>query len=386
MTKQVLNRTEEAFFNKLTQACGSEYHVQFQVAVSQLINARSTQVVDFLVTQKNTYPLVVIEVDGPHHDKPEQKSKDVYKDKRIVRSGVPVVRYSVKNLPSEAELLLLVTRCAGDRASMIAETKQRIESVENELAELLEDAQIPEESTDPSPFSKSPSPGESPKSSGMSWMLKSALGIMALLLIKSYFSTGQKPEPHLDNRPVVLHPRVERQPLAAAIRVEAKTTLPVNSIKPSPPPTLTPSPPNCEEVSAPHGKSLVSSASEIRNNEITAYWKAINNSGQTVAIVIGQDNKYVAVAFLGPNQKYESRIPGSKLQFFIHHTVKTCVKWDSLFSPIYSYIPDLQVPFKDRDKKKQIDMYRDAIFQTIIEPTPNGVSSGTTLVGYADKR
>lgn len=48
--------------------------------------------VDLLVTDWTTKPCFVVEYDGKHHDKPEQKEKDAITDKLLERAKIPVVR------------------------------------------------------------------------------------------------------------------------------------------------------------------------------------------------------------------------------------------------------------------------------------------------------
>jgi len=84
---------------------------------------------------------------------------------------------------------------------------------------------------------------------------------------------------------------------------------------------------DCEYVNDSHGKSLVASPDEIKNLNMPRQWAVVNRSYQTIAIVISQDGKKVAVAFIAPLQKYSASIPSSSLDFVVKHGREKCINW-----------------------------------------------------------
>ena len=84
---------------------------------------------------------------------------------------------------------------------------------------------------------------------------------------------------------------------------------------------------DCENVNGSHGKSLVASPHEIKNLDKPRQWEVANSSNQTLAIVVSQDGKKVAVAFVAPLQKYSASIPSSTLDFVVKHSRDKCINW-----------------------------------------------------------
>lgn len=138
---------------------------------------------------------------------------------------------------------------------------------------------------------------------------------------------------------------------------------------------------HCEVVQTAHGKSLVSNPSEIRNLEVPVTWRAVNNTNQTIAILINQDGKDVAVAFLGPRRKYESRIPASALQFSIRRSQDACINW-RVDQGVFTRIPIPTEMPNYTPTSNTIELYRNAIFQTEVNTGFEGVTVETKLIGF----
>jgi hypothetical protein len=156
----------------------------------------------------------------------------------------------------------------------------------------------------------------------------------------------------------------------------------------------------CEVVDRPHAKSLVSKPNDIRNNKISSYWKAVNTTSRTVAIVVNQDGHNVALAYLSPNSSLGSRIPATYLKFAIKYGDE-CVNWhteEGIFSALPLEMETQQKPAvrpgkepaeppkvdPSKGKKEKESYYKLAIFETIIEEsTSRGMEARTRLTGYA---
>ena len=141
----MLNYTEKLFFDRLKTACADTFDVQYQVAVSQLVGGRSMQSVDFVISSKSTKPLLVIEIDGPHHLQIEQMEKDVYKDSRLFWKGIPVKRIPVKNIPSDDELQAVIEKIRTSKNELDLELradyekrKSALESANNRIKNELD--------------------------------------------------------------------------------------------------------------------------------------------------------------------------------------------------------------------------------------------------------
>jgi hypothetical protein len=161
----------------------------------------------------------------------------------------------------------------------------------------------------------------------------------------------------------------------------------------------------CAVVDAPFAQTLLSKATDVRNGNIPAYWKAINKTNKTVAIVVKQDKKNVAVAYLSPNSSLGSRIPATHLKFDIKFG-DGCVNWKS-DGGISSELPlevgngargkETSLSSKEvtvdraknsdspKVKKGKEDFYRLAIFVTTIEKSGDGFEAVSKLSGHASK-
>lgn len=136
----------------------------------------------------------------------------------------------------------------------------------------------------------------------------------------------------------------------------------------------------CEDVDAPRARSLVQNARDIRDGHVPAYWKAINNSEQTVAIILSQDNRDVALALIPSRGTYESRIPATFLKLRIVASANSCIDWVGRRGVDAS----LPYPSSGIAPSNERDYFRNAIFQTTIGSGSNGVKASTTFVGYTD--
>lgn len=84
---------------------------------------------------------------------------------------------------------------------------------------------------------------------------------------------------------------------------------------------------DCQVVNSSFGRSLLRDASQVQNMDAPRQWEVANNTDRTIAIVIGQNQQMVAVAFVGKQQSYKSRIPSSGLSFVVKHAGENCINF-----------------------------------------------------------
>jgi hypothetical protein len=133
--------------------------------------------------------------------------------------------------------------------------------------------------------------------------------------------------------------------------------------------------PDCVEVSKPFGKSMVADASDIKHMEKPSQWMVTNNSAETLAIVIEQREKVVAVAYVGPLQHYKAKIPSEEISLSVKYTGNSCINWKSP-GGVKSRVP--MVP-PDQAKRNQA---KTAIMKTTITSTSSGIDVETKLNGF----
>lgn len=118
--KRVLSDTEQALFRRLVLAMPGHV-VLAQVALSQLVgvkkganfaaafNRYSRLVADFVLCRRDFSVLAVVELDDHYHDHPRRRDADQRKNEVLQAAGIPVIRLNAAALPSEQELVQLLT-------------------------------------------------------------------------------------------------------------------------------------------------------------------------------------------------------------------------------------------------------------------------------------
>jgi hypothetical protein len=133
----------------------------------------------------------------------------------------------------------------------------------------------------------------------------------------------------------------------------------------------------CVEVVKPFGKSMVESAAEIKHMERPVNWVVANNSAMTLAIVVEQYEKVVALAYIGPMQRYKAKIPSDGISFNVKSSKGSCINWKRN-EGVQSKTPKLsQEIFKGNHKKI-------AVIKTDVTPTSTGLDVETRFSGLED--
>ena len=119
--RRVLSALEQVLYRRLLGAC-PELVVLSQVALSQLIDVRrgkgrqavfnriSRLVADFVVCTPDFVTVAVIELDDRSHESALRADADARKSASLKAAGIPLLRFNVKALPSEAELRSAIPR------------------------------------------------------------------------------------------------------------------------------------------------------------------------------------------------------------------------------------------------------------------------------------
>jgi len=117
VARKPLHVVEQELYWKLRLSIPS-YSVLPQVALSQIVtpvphikqawNPIAQKVVDFLVLRRDFMPLCVIELDGRHHLEQRQRAKDEKRDAALNAAGIPVIRWTMRTIPSSEEILAMV--------------------------------------------------------------------------------------------------------------------------------------------------------------------------------------------------------------------------------------------------------------------------------------
>jgi hypothetical protein len=113
--KRVLSEPEQVLFHRLVAAM-PECIVLSQVQASRVLGVKSgvnfsgwnnrinRLSLDFLVCLKDSTVVAAIELDDKSHEKPARLEADARKGKALASAGIPLVRWNVSALPTEAEI------------------------------------------------------------------------------------------------------------------------------------------------------------------------------------------------------------------------------------------------------------------------------------------
>ena len=113
--KSIMTPTELKLYSRLVLAFPS--HLLFsQVQLSQAIKAPpsekslkwfsaiSQMSLDFVICDKSSNPICVIELDDKTHLRAEAIKRDAKKDKALGAAGIPIIRIKVDSMPTVAQL------------------------------------------------------------------------------------------------------------------------------------------------------------------------------------------------------------------------------------------------------------------------------------------
>jgi hypothetical protein len=113
--KNIMTPTELKLYGRLVSAFPN--HLLFsQVQLSQVIKAPpsekslkwfstiSQMSLDFVIGDKSSNPLCVIELDDKTHLRESAKTRDAKKDKALGAAGIPIIRIKVDEMPTVAQL------------------------------------------------------------------------------------------------------------------------------------------------------------------------------------------------------------------------------------------------------------------------------------------
>lgn len=114
-SKKPLTKPEQVLYHRLVKAL-PECIVLAQVQLSRFLgvsrgenfaqwNNRINRLsIDFLVCLKDSTVVAAIELDDSSHDRLHRKEADSRKERAITSAGIPLLRWSVKDLPSESAI------------------------------------------------------------------------------------------------------------------------------------------------------------------------------------------------------------------------------------------------------------------------------------------
>ena len=123
---RILSERERALYQRLVQAL-PDHIVLAQVQLLQvlqfqrgrrtqaLLNRFSQLSLDFLVVDRDSRPMLAIELDDATHDRPDRRRADARKNHALKSAGLPLVRWTAKTLPdAEAIRAAITTGGSGD--------------------------------------------------------------------------------------------------------------------------------------------------------------------------------------------------------------------------------------------------------------------------------
>lgn len=135
---QLLNKSEQVLFQRLRETAPM-YLVFSQVSMSQLFHIRSFRTggfmqigeigrksVDFLLCRQDTSIVLAIELNGPTHEREEQKYRDEKKRIALEEAGIPLLVIDPAAIPDIQELKIQMAELVVERRAHEAEKKERI--------------------------------------------------------------------------------------------------------------------------------------------------------------------------------------------------------------------------------------------------------------------
>ncbi|OAM31921.1 DUF2726 domain-containing protein [Eikenella corrodens] len=114
-----MTRNEQEVYWKLVQAL-PDYIVLAQVQASRILKVKrgenhrawfnriSRMSYDYLICQKNSYPLLVIELDDATHEKADRQDADRRKKLALASAGIKIIRWRRPDVPSTEQIRSIV--------------------------------------------------------------------------------------------------------------------------------------------------------------------------------------------------------------------------------------------------------------------------------------
>jgi hypothetical protein len=113
--RKPLSSPEQVLYFRLVEAMPNHI-VLAQVGLSRILGVKkgnnyqswlnrvSRMSADFVVCERDSSILAVVELDDSSHEKESRKQADTKKDKALSSAGIRVIRWQVKSLPTKAEI------------------------------------------------------------------------------------------------------------------------------------------------------------------------------------------------------------------------------------------------------------------------------------------
>jgi len=117
---QLLNKYEQLLLNRLKEATPA-YHVFSQVSMSQLFHIKNFRTggflqigeigrksIDFLLCREDTSIVLAIELNGPTHEREDQRTRDEKKRAALEEAGIPLLVLVPDAIPETDELRKII--------------------------------------------------------------------------------------------------------------------------------------------------------------------------------------------------------------------------------------------------------------------------------------
>lgn len=115
---QLVTKPEQILLYRLEKSLPNKYKIGYQVALNRLVKPVAkdrkkyfrlsskigSKSVDFVILSQDYVPLLVIELDDSSHSSKQAMARDKLKTNILQASGIPLIRFNVKNIPDMAEL------------------------------------------------------------------------------------------------------------------------------------------------------------------------------------------------------------------------------------------------------------------------------------------
>ncbi len=115
-SRRILSRPEQVLYFRLCSALSDQYIVLAQVGLSRILGVKkgnnfytwnnriNRMTVDFVICNKDSSIIAVIELDDSSHQKAPRRIADAKKDKALKSAHIKVIRWPVNAMPNEADI------------------------------------------------------------------------------------------------------------------------------------------------------------------------------------------------------------------------------------------------------------------------------------------
>lgn len=141
---QLMNKSEQLLFARLKEAAPALL-VFSQVSMSQLFHITNhkkngfiqlgeigRKSVDFLLCREDTSILLAIELNGPTHEREDQRNRDEKKRIALEEAGIPLAIFTPNEIPNVAELRKILAPHIVERRANEAERNDRIQQASSQ--------------------------------------------------------------------------------------------------------------------------------------------------------------------------------------------------------------------------------------------------------------